>query len=138
METKFYTMTPNICACSLWNQLHVNLPISRNLRWLLDILQICAPFTQESRLIRRRGDRRVVLFSWRNMAFSQPIQCVLVCGLVTWLQDAGMLTIRFHSELTCLFRTGSTSPVRMSENDYCHCLVSYHQQTQVRTYNMIF
>lgn len=47
--------------------------------------------------IRCRGNRRAVLFYWRNMAFSQPIQC----GLVTWLQDEEVLTIRFHSELTC-------------------------------------
>ena len=42
-STKFCTVAPNICGCSVWCFFHITLPEHRILRWLLDFSQICAP-----------------------------------------------------------------------------------------------
>ena len=43
LATTFWTVAPNICGFSVQNLLHVTLPASAILRWVLVLLRICAP-----------------------------------------------------------------------------------------------
>ena len=41
--TKFCTVAPSICGCSVWNLLHVTLLATRILKWLLDFWEVVHP-----------------------------------------------------------------------------------------------
>lgn len=43
MATKFYTVAPNICGCSIQNFIHVTLLVPRILVWFLDFWKTCVP-----------------------------------------------------------------------------------------------
>jgi hypothetical protein len=46
--TKLCTVAPSICGSSVWNLVHVTIPMHRSFSWLLYFWKICAPLSYQS------------------------------------------------------------------------------------------
>jgi hypothetical protein len=74
VTTSFCTVAPNICGSSVWNLLHVTLQGFRNLKWLLDILKICAALLYNLEFVFNTARSRIIV-CYRNVkTITMPYQ----------------------------------------------------------------